>query len=332
MKKFAVLFMCALLFALPITLTGCQKDSSMTTIRLNEVTHSIFYAPLYVAINNGYFEDEGIKIELVNGGGADKVMTAIASKSADIGLMGPEATIYCHVEGQRDYPIIFGQLTQRDGSFLVARTEQKDFKWSDLKGKHMLAGRPGGVPAMTLQYVVETKGGLDLSELNFDTDVAFDAMVGAFEGDKSIDYCTMFEPTASDFVRNGKGYIVASVGEAGGDIPYTSFSASKSYLTENRDLVKTFLACVIKGYEFIKSNDSMTVAAALEPSFAGTSLELMASSVERYLSIDAWCHTPVMSETSFNRLQEIMENSGNLSGRANFSLAVDNSIAKELVG
>ena len=330
MKKLALLLTCALCLC-SLGFVGCSNGGG-NKIRLSEVTHSIFYAPLYVAINNGYFEDEGIEISLTNAGGADKVMTAIASKSADIGLMGPEATIYCHVEGQRDYPVIFGQLTQRDGSFLVARTEQKDFSWSDLKGKHILAGRPGGVPAMTLQYVIENKGGLDLKELNFDTDVAFDMMVGAFEGDKSIDYCTMFEPTASDYVKAGKGYIVASVGEAAGDVPYTAFSASKSYLKENRELVKKFLSCVIKGYEFIKNNDSMTVAAALEKSFAGTSKELIASSVERYLGIDAWCHTPVMTEQSFIRLQEIMENSGNLTGRADYSVAVDNSIAKELVG
>ncbi len=328
MKRIAVLFMCVVFCLMPFTLTACNDDSNV--IRLSEVTHSIFYAPLYVAINNGYFKDEGISIELSNAGGADKVMTAIASKSADIGLMGPEATIYCHVEGQRDYPVIFGQLTQRDGSFLVARSPQPDFKWSDLKGKHVLAGRKGGVPAMTLQYVVENNGGLKLSELNFDTDVAFDMMVGAFEGDKTIDYCTMFEPTASDFVSAGKGYIVASVGEAAGDVPYTAFSASKSYIQNNRETVKKFLACVVKGYEFILGNDSITVARALAPSFTGESETLMAASIERYLSINTWCSTPAMSETAFNRLQEIMENSGNLSGRADFSVAVDNTIANEL--
>ncbi len=330
MKKIAILLsmtlcLCSLCFV------GCS-NKNVNKIRLSEVAHSIFYAPLYVAINNGYFSDEGIEIELIYGGGADKVMTAIASKSVDIGLMGPEATIYCHVEGQRDYPVIFGQLTQRDGSFLVSRKEEKDFEWSDLKDKHILAGRKGGVPAMTLQYVVENKGGLKLDELDFDTDVAFDMMVGAFEGDKSIDYCTMFEPTASDFVKAGKGYIVASVGEASGDVPYTAFSASKSYLGENRELVKKFLSCVMKGYEYIKNNDSMTVAAALKSSFAETDEELIAASMESYLKIDAWCHTPVMSEQSFNKLQDIMENSGNLSGRADYSMAVDNSIAKELLG
>ncbi|MBE5730692.1 MAG: ABC transporter substrate-binding protein [Clostridiales bacterium] len=329
MKKITVWFLCLLMLAMPMSLTACKSDEE-GVIRLSEVTHSIFYAPLYVAINNGYFEDEGITIELSNAGGADKVMTAIASKSADIGLMGPEATIYCHVEGQRDYPVIFGQLTQRDGSFLVSRKEELDFEWSDLEGKHVLAGRAGGVPAMTLQYVVETLGGLSLSQLNFDTTVAFDLMVGAFEGDTSIDYCTMFEPTASDFVAAGKGYIVASVGEAAGDVPFTAFSASKSYLEENRELVKKFLACVKKGYDFIVSSDSMAVADALAPSFSGESKQLMASSVERYLSINAWCSSPVMSKASFDSLQDIMQNAGTLDERADFSLAVDNSIAMEL--
>lgn len=328
MKKILVLVLSALFCLLPLGMVGCSGDAN--TIRLNEVTHSIFYAPLYVAINNGYFEDEGIKIELVNGGGADKVMTAIASKSADIGLMGPEATIYCHVEGQRDYPIIFGQLTQRDGSFLVARDKQENFEWSDLRGKHMLAGRPGGVPAMTLQYVVEKVGKMTLDDLDFDTSVAFENMVGAFEGDREIDYCTMFEPTASDFVKAGKGYIVASVGEAAGNVPYTSFSASKSYLEKNRELVKKFLACVVKGYNFIVNNDSAKVAEVLAPSFEGTSKELIASSVDRYLDIDAWCHTPVFERESFEKLQEIMRNSGNLKGSADYDLAVDNSIAEEL--
>lgn len=319
-----------LIIAVPFCFVGCKKDDSTTTIRLSEVTHSIFYAPLYIAINNGYFKDAGIEIKLSNGGGADKVMTAITSKSADIGLMGPEATIYCHVNGQKDYPVIFGQLTQRDGSFLVGRTDEPNFKWSDLKGKHILAGRPGGVPAMTLQYVIEKTGNLSLDDLNFDTSVAFDQMVGAFEGSTQYDYCTMFEPTASEIVAAGKGFIVASVGEASGDVPYTAFSASKSFLNNNRELVKNFLAAIVKGYEFLVNNSPETVAEALMPSFEGSNKTYIASSIKRYLDIDAWCHTPVMTKASFDKLQDIMENSNNLSSRADFSVAVDNSIAETL--
>ena len=327
MKKLSVLLACLLMSM--IGFVGCEGKSNV--VRLNEVTHSIFYAPLYVAINNGYFKEEGIEIELVNGGGADKVMTAIASSSADIGLMGPEVAIYCHVEGQQNYPVIFGQLTQKDGSFLVAKTAQPQFKWSDLKGKRMLAGRKGGVPAMTLEYVVKNKGGLSLDQLNFDTTVAFDMMVGAFEGDQTIDYCTMFEPTASDYEKQGKGFVVASVGEASGEIPYTAFAASKKYIEQNRDTVKSFLACVFKGYKFICDNDAETVAESLAPSFAGIDKKLIAASVTRYLAIDAWCHTPVMKKESFDFLQEIMTASGNLSGKADFSKAVDNSIAEEII-
>ena len=212
MKKLFFFFMLAVMAILPTSMVGCKKGDD-STIRLSEVTHSIFYAPLYVAINEGFFEEKGLKIKLSNAGGADKVMTAITSKSADIGLMGPEATVYCHVNGQKDYPIIFGQLTQRDGSFLVSKTAEPDFDWNNLKGKRLLAGRAGGVPAMTLQYVVESKG-INLSELNFDTTVAFDLMASVFESDSSVSYTTLFEPTASQFVLEGKGHIVASVRQA----------------------------------------------------------------------------------------------------------------------
>ncbi len=321
----------ALMIALmPLGLTACTDDGK-TTVRLSEVTHSIFYAPLYIAINNGYFDEENIKIELMNGGGADKVMTSVISGSADIGLMGPEATIYCHVEGQRDYPVIFGQLTQRDGSFLVGRNPEPNFEWSSLAGKHILAGRPGGVPAMTLQYVLNSNGVSTDDKTLFDTSVAFDAMVGTFETDSSIDYTTMFEPTASEYVRLGKGYIVASVGEASGNVPYTAFSAQKSYLTENPDTAKSFLRAVLKGYKYMKANTPEVVAKSLAPSFVGTSETAIADSVKSYLGIEAWSPTPAMSRESFDRLQDIMENAGTLAARADYNAAVDNTIANELV-
>lgn len=333
MKKLGKIFMplAALVFVLLMTvpLAACKKNDK-TVIRLSEVTHSIFYAPLYLAINNGYFDEAGIEIKLFNGGGADKVMTAIASNSADIGLMGPEATIYCHVNGQRNYPVVFGLLTQRDGSFLVSKKAEPNFQWSDLAGKHVLAGRAGGVPAMTLQYVVNNAGLHHPADVNLDTTVAFDAMVGAFDGSDEYDYCTMFEPTASEYVADGKGYIVASVGEASGEVPYTAFSASKSYLEKNRDTAKAFLAAVVKGYKFMCDNTPETVAEKLEPSFSGIPKASIAASVKSYLQIDAWAHTPVFPKTAFDRLQDIMENAGTLPERADFALAVDNSIANEV--
>ena len=329
MKKFTAILTSLMLMVCPLALVGC-KDDGKTTVKLCEVTHSIFYAPLYIAQNNGYFDDEGINLKMSNGGGADKVMTAVISGSADIGLMGPEATIYCHVEGQRDYPVIFGQLTRCDGSFLVGRNPEPDFDWKNLEGKHILAGRPGGVPAMTLQWVLN-QNGVNTDTPNFDTSVAFDAMVGTFDTDKTVDYTTMFEPTASEFVALGKGYIVASVGKDSGEVPYTAFSAQKSWLNKNNNTAKAFLRAVLRGYQYMAENTPETVAKSLVKSFPGTSEESAAAAVKSYLAIDAWSHTPVMAESAFNRLQDIMENAGTLKSRADYNLAVDNTIANQLV-
>ena len=329
-KKICALVLSAALCLFCIVGSGCGTKSN-AKVRLSEVTHSIFYAPLYIAINNGYFADEGIDIELTNAGGADKVMTSIASNSADIGLMGPEATIYCHVEGQRNYPVIFGQLTNCDGSFLVGRKPEPDFKWENLENKHVLAGRAGGVPAMTLQYVCNKAGLYHDVNINLDTTVAFNMMVGAFESDEKYDYVTMFEPTASEYQAAGKGYIVASVGRASGAVPYTAFSASKSYLEKNRDTATAFLRAVVKGYNYLKGNSSDIVAKSLEKSFVGTPLASIAAAVESYLAIGAFSSSPVMKEADFNRLMDIMENAGTLSTRADFSVAVDNSLAREVV-
>lgn len=329
MKKLTTIFTALILALCPLTLAAC-KDDGKTTVKLCEVTHSIFYAPLYIAINNGYFDDENIDLKLSNGGGADKVMTAVISGSADIGLMGPEATIYCHVEGQRDYPVIFGQLTACDGSFLVGRNPEPDFDWKNLEGKHILAGRPGGVPAMTLQWVLN-QNGVNTDTPLFDTSVAFDAMVGTFDTDMSVDYTTMFEPTASEYVALGKGYIVASVGKASGEVPYTAFSAQKSWLKSNNDTAKAFLRAVLRGYQYMSENTPEVVAKALVKSFPGTSETSAAAAVKSYLEINAWAKTPVMAESAFNRLQDIMENAGTLKSRADYKLAVDNTIAAELV-
>lgn len=329
MKKLLT-FMLALVLALtPLSLAACQKTSD-NVVRLSEVAHSIFYAPMYIAVNKGYFRDEGIEVEISNAGGADKVMTAITSKSADIGLMGTEAVIYCHVQGQENYPILFGQLTHCDGSFLVGRSPDNDFNWSKLEGKHVIAGRPGGMPAMILQYVIETKGNTSIDKMNFDTSVAFNMMVGAFEGDKKYDYVTMFEPTASEYEKAGKGYIVASVGKDSGDVPYTAFCCSKSYLKNKRKNVEKFLRAIKRGYEFMISASDSEVAAAIAPSFEGTSEQMIISSVKRYAEIGAWSSDLSLHRESFEHMQDIMTHSGNLSSRADFDKAVDNTIANSL--
>ena len=212
----------------------------------------------------------------------------------------------------------------------MSKVDEPNFKWTDLENKHVLAGRPGGVPAMTLQYVVNNAGLYHNQNINFDTTVAFDMMVGAFEGSAEYDYCTMFEPTASEFVAAGKGYIVASVGEAAGPVPYTAFSANKSYLDKNGELAEKFLAAIVKGYKYMCDNTPETVAQALKASFTGTPEASIAASVRSYIEIGAWSTTPVMSEEDFNHLQDIMENAGTLPTRADYAMAVDNTIARKV--
>ncbi|MDR2202488.1 MAG: ABC transporter substrate-binding protein [Clostridiales bacterium] len=325
-RKLSALLTALLLLAVP--LAACKKDGAK--IRLCEVTHSIFYAPLYVAMTNGYFADEGLSVELSNGGGADAVMAAIASDSADIGLMGPEATIYCHVGGQRDYPVIFGQLTARDGSFLIGRTDEKaTFAWSSLEGKKLIAGRKGGVPAMTLEYVLKNNG-VSISAETFDTSVAFNLTAGTFEGDKSYDYCTLFEPVASEFEAAGKGYVIASVGEESGEVPYTAFSAKKKYIDADPARAEKFLRAVVRGYKYLRDNTPDIVAAALVPQFPDTPAASIAAAVTRYLEVGAWAATPVMGKTAFERLQDIMTAAGELTDRADYSLAVRNDIAEKV--
>lgn len=247
MKKIAAALLAATLAvaALAVGLTGC---SDMVRIDLCEVTHSVFYAPLYVALNNGYFEDAGLDVRLTNAGGTDKVTAALVSGSADIGLMGPEGVIYA--SEMKNAPVVFGQLTKRDGSFLVSKKDEADtFEWSDLEGKHVLAGRVGGVPAMTMQYIMNKHGLYDGVNCTINTEVAFNMMGSVFEADDSVDYTTLFEPTASEFEATGRGYIVASVGEESGEVPYTAFCALGSFIEDERDTAKAFLRAVRKGYE-----------------------------------------------------------------------------------
>ncbi len=325
MKKLISALMAAVFMLLPIS--ACKKnDGGLTKVRLNEVTHSIFYAPLYVAIENGFFENEGLQIELTNGGGADKTMTALLSKSADIGLMGVEATMYVYLEGKKDCPKIIGQLTKRDGSFLISRIDEPDFKWENLKGKEVLAGRTGGVPAMTLEYVVNKHGLFDGQNVNLNHDVAFNLMGPAFEGGTG-DYTTLFEPTASEYQRAGKGYIVASVGEESGEIPYTAFTALNSYINKNKETVKKFIRAIYKAMEYMQITDEDTLAESILEQFPGTTKQSVADSIRSYKRIDAWTTRLAMDENAFDNLQNVMENANELKNRVDYDAITENVYA-----
>lgn len=321
MKAINILIATALVIVLAFS--GC--GSSNKTIKLNEVTHSIFYAPLYIAMNNGYFEDEGYKIELTNGGGSDKSMTAMISGQAQIALLGPETAVYVASQGSSEQPIVFGQLTKRDGTLLIGRNEEPNFNINDLNGKEILGGRRGGMPAMTLQYLLDQNN----IDANVNLDVAFDFMVSAFENGTG-DYCTMFEPTASDYIAKGKGYAVMSIGEESGEVPYTAFMATSSWLKKNSDKAESFLTAVMKGYQYLMTADIEKVVDSLMPSFTGSTRTSIKNAVLSYKAIDAWCETPAMKESAYQNLLNVINNAGELKKEVPFDKIVDNTIANKV--
>lgn len=310
---------------------GCKKEGGLDRVRVCEVTHSIFYAPQYAAIALGFFEEEGIEIELSNGQGADAVMAAVLSGNMDIGFAGPEASIYVYNEGKEDYTQVFAQVTRRDGSFLIAREPDDNFTWDKVKGKIVLPGRKGGVPYMALEYVLRHNGIDPYRDTTLDNSVQFSMMTAAFTGGTG-DYVTAFEPTASMLQQEGKGYIVASVGEAAGDIPFTAYFAKKSYIEKNADLIQRFTNAVYKGQQWVATHTDAEVAEAVAEFFADTSLDLLTASVASYRAIDAWNTDPVMSEESFNRLQTVMTEAGELTKTADYSKVVNNTFAEKAKG
>lgn len=327
MKKRISFFLTALLL-LPLVLVGCGSTGGGTTVvRLNEVTHSVFYAPQYVAMSQGFFAEEGLEIQLTNGGGADKVMTAVVSGQSDIGLAGPESCIYVYNQGKEDHPMIFAQLTQRDGAFIVGRTDE-DFSWENLRGKTILGGRKGGVPEMTLEYVMAQNGVIPHVDAVVDTSVQFNMMAGAFTGGMG-DYVALFEPTATEVEQAGQGYILCSIGQESGDIPYTAYFATQSYMTENPDIIQGFTNAVYKAQQWIASHTDREVAEAIAPQFPDTSLDLLETVTARHRRINAWNTTLVMEESSLERLETVMEHAGELSREewVIFDELVDNRFA-----
>ncbi len=329
-KRLLILLVAALTAACLLLVSCAQKDGDeLTHVTVSEVTHSVFYAPQYAAIALGYFEEEGIELELINGGGADKVMTALLSGQVDIGFSGPEACIYVYNEGGADHPMVFAQLTKRDGSFIVGREADADFALESIKGSHILGGRAGGVPYMTLEYVLGQHG-VDPDNTNIDTSVAFDAMAGAFTGGTG-DYVTLFEPTASLLEAEGKGYVLASVGEESGEIPYTAYYSTQSYLKDNRDTVESFTRAIYRAQKWIAETEPAEIAATIASFFPDTSEELLTSVAARYKAIDAWNADPLMKEAALERLQDVMEAAGELETRVPYEKMVNTEFAETVM-
>ena len=305
-----------------------DSGSAPVSVTLNEVAHSIFYAPMYAAIENGYFDEEGIDLTLVTGFGADKTMTAVISGEADIGFMGSESSIYTYNEGANDYVINFAQLTQRAGNFLVAREEMKDFKWTDLKGKDVLGGRKGGMPEMVFEYILKQNGIDPRTDLNINQGIDFGSTAAAFS-EGSGDFTVEFEPSAPALESEGKGHVVASLGTDSGYVPYTAYSAKKSYLDKNPDVIQSFTNALQKGMDFVQNHTPEEIAAVIAPQFPETDLNTITTIVTRYYDQKTWKEDLIFEKDSFELLQDILESAGELDSRTPYESLVTTEFAKE---
>ena len=307
-----------------------SSDDGLKTINVSEVTRSVFYSPQYVAIHEGFFEKNGIKIELTTGQGADAVMTSVLANQVDIGFAGPEASIYVYNEGKDDHTQVFAQLTKRDGSFLVSKENTDNFSWNDLKGKTVIPGRRGGVPYMTFEYVLKKNGINPKTDLVLDDSIKFDLMAGAFSSGNA-EYVTLFEPTASMTEMQGKGYVVASVGEASGEIPYTAYFAKKSYINKNEDIVQGFTNAIYEGQQWVKEHTAREIAESVQEFFPGTDLDTLEAAIQSYKDIDAWNDTPILTQESFERLEDVMTEAGELEKQVPYDKLINNTYAEKAI-
>ena len=323
---------CMAVFTLVLALSGCGSDGDSSgnggkKVVLNEVAHSIFYAPLYVAIEEGYFAEEGIELELVTGFGADKTMTAVLTDEADIGFMGSESTVYTYVGGTADYVVNFAQLTQRAGNFLVSRTPIDNFSWDMLKGKDVLGGRAGGMPEMVFEYILE-KNGIDPgNDLRIDQSIDFGSTAAAFSGGQG-DFTVEFEPHATALEEKGEGYVVASLGEDSGYVPYTSFSAKKSYLVKHKDTVQAFTNALQKGMDYVQAHTPEEIAQIIAPQFPETDKDTLTTIVKRYYDQDTWKADLIFKKDAFDLLQNILKDAGVLDNTVPYEELVTTEFAE----
>lgn len=305
-----------------------KEETRLTKVTLNEVAHSIFYAPMYVAIEEDYFKDEGIDLELVTGFGADKTMTAVLSGQADIGFMGSESSIYTYNEGAKDYVVNFAQLTQRAGNFLVSGEPIEDFSWEDLKGKTVLGGRKGGMPEMVFEYILKQNDIDPEKDVMINQNIDFGSTAAAFSGGQG-DFTVEFEPGATTLEAAGKGYVVASLGKESGYVPYTAFSAKKSYLEEHPDLIQSFTDALQKGMDYVNTHTPEEIAKVIQPQFKENDLETITTIVSRYYEQKTWKEDLIFNQDSFELLQDILEDAGELDSRTPYEDLVTTEFAKK---
>ena len=335
-KHFRFRLICSMMLVLSVGLfTACgtkevTNTKELTKLTLNEVAHSIFYAPMYVAIEEGYFTEEGIDITLVTGFGADKTMTAVLTDEAQIGFMGSESTIYTYAGGTEDYVVNFAQLTQRAGNFLVSREPIENFTWDMLVGKDVLAGRPGGMPQMVFEYILEKNNIDPFSDLNMNQSIDFGSTAAAFSGGDA-DFTVEFEPHATSLEAKGDGYVVASLGEESGYVPYTAFCAKKSFIEQNPEVIQSFTNALQKGMDYVQTHSPEEIAKIIAPQFAETDIETLTTIVARYYNQDTWKENLIFDKDAFDLLQNILESSEVLEERVPYEDLVTTEFAEKAI-
>ncbi len=333
-KKFALVLVCALLCSFGLSAcdnggedTKNETREELTKVTLNEVAHSIFYAPQYVAIEEGYFVKEGIKLELVTGFGADKVMAAVLSGDADIGFMGSESSIYAYQQGANDKVVNFAQLTQRAGNFLVSREKMSEFQWEDLKGKDILGGRKGGMPEMVFEYILKQHGMDPDKDMNIDRSIDFGSTAAAFSGGQG-EFSVEFEPSATALEKEGTGYVVASCGVESGYVPYTAYSAKESYMKENPQIIQGFTNALQKGMDYVNTHTPEEIARIIQPQFKENDLDTIMTIVKRYQEQDTWKENLIFEQESFELLEDILDSAGELEERVPYEELVNTDFAE----
>lgn len=320
-----ITFIIALIIALLLVfLSNNEEKQNITTLKVAEVTHSIFYTPFYVAIENGYFKNYNIDIDLILVSGSDNVAASVLSKDTNIGLAGPESAIYVYTGGEKDYLQVFAGLTKRDGQFLISRN--KDFKWSDLIGKEVLVGRSTGMPALSFFKALENEG-IDKSKVKINTSIEFAELSGAFIGGEG-DFVNLFEPTASKLESNKQGYVVKSVGLSSNAFPYTAFYAKKSFINNNKEVLTAFTKALNEGILYVKNNNGKTIANVIKKQFSDATIDELSAQIERYKKADAWLDSPYLSEDFYNTLIELLEDNDLLKKPVYYEKMVNNLYAK----
>lgn len=325
-----VLIITALIAGLTIIFTGCGQKQGLTKVKLNEVIHSVFYAPQYVALTQGFFKDEGLDVELSTSGASDKTMTAVLSGQADIGLAGPETAVYVYNQGKQDYAVVFAELTKRDGSFLIGRKPNQNFKWSNLKGKTVIGLRKGSSPEMSLEYALKKNNITPGKDVNILTNIQSPLVASSFSSGVG-DYASVFEPGASILEKQGKAYILASVGKETGEMPFTAYIANKSYIEKNPEIIQKFTNAIYRAQLWVENHSPQDVARAIKPAFPDADENILVAVVKRHKAEDIWAKNPIFKESSFNLQQNVMESAGELKKRADYEKVINTTFAKKAV-